>query len=60
MINGMQARDLVEEIHPMMFPVLLGAGRRLFGETPDKSMWKLTDSRAVGDGVQITVLQRAR
>jgi hypothetical protein len=44
----------------MTFPVLLGTGRRLFGETPDKSAWTLTESITVGEGVLITVLQRAR
>ncbi|MFY9776283.1 MAG: hypothetical protein WAK28_17105 [Trebonia sp.] len=44
----------------MTFPVLLGTGRRLFGETPDKSAWKLTETITVGEGVLITILQRAR
>jgi hypothetical protein len=44
----------------MTFPVLLGTGRRLFGETPDKSVWRLTDTTVVGDSVLITVLQRVR
>lgn len=44
----------------MRFPVLLGTGRRLFGETPDKSVWKLIESMTVGEGVLITILQRAR
>jgi dihydrofolate reductase len=52
------ANDLVDEIHLMTFPVILGTGRRLFGETPDKSTWKLTGSRTVGEGVLITTFQR--
>jgi hypothetical protein len=43
----------------MTFPIVLGTGRRLFGETPDKSTWKLTASRTVGEGIPITVFQRA-
>lgn len=51
--------DLVDEIHLMTFPVLLGTGRRLFGETTDKSTWKLTESTTVGEGILITIFQRA-
>ena len=59
LVQGLLEHNLVDELHLMMFPVLLGAGRRLFGETTDKSTWKLTESMTVGEGVLITVLQRA-
>ncbi|MGN9912928.1 dihydrofolate reductase family protein [Phytohabitans sp. LJ34] len=58
--QGLLARDLVDEIHLMTFPVILGTGRRLFADTPDKSAWKLTSATTVGAGVLITVFQRAR
>jgi dihydrofolate reductase len=51
--------DLVDEIHLMVFPVVLGQGKRLFGETSDKKPMKLTDSKTVGDGVSILTYQRA-
>ncbi|QYN35925.1 dihydrofolate reductase family protein [Pseudonocardia sp. DSM 110487] len=57
--NWAFAFDRVDEIHLMTFPIVLGTGRRLFGETPDKSTWKLTASRTVGEGIPITVFQRA-
>ena len=60
LVQGLLEHDLVDELHLMTFPVLLGTGRRLFGQTPDKSAWKLTESITVGDGVLITMLQRAR
>ncbi|HEX5540354.1 MAG TPA: dihydrofolate reductase family protein [Micromonospora sp.] len=60
LVQGLLEHDLVDELHLMMFPVLLGAGRRLFGEAPDKSAWKLTDSMTVGEGVLVTILERAR
>jgi dihydrofolate reductase len=44
----------------MMFPVLLGAGKRLFGETSDKKGWRLAEAKPVGDGVMILVYQAAR
>jgi dihydrofolate reductase len=59
LVQGLIANDLVDEIHLMTFPVVLGTGRRLFGETPDKSTWKLTESRTVGEGIPITIFQRA-
>jgi dihydrofolate reductase len=53
------AADLVDEIHLMTFPVILGTGRKLFGETPDKTRWQLTESLTVGEGVLITNFKRA-
>lgn len=60
LVQGLLELDLVDELHLMTFPVLLGTGRRLFGQTPDKSAWKLTESITVGDGVLITIFQCAR
>jgi dihydrofolate reductase len=52
--------DLVDELHLMVFPVILGTGMRLFGETSDKKRLRLTDSKTVGgDGVTILVYQPA-
>ena len=50
--------DLVDELRLMVFPVALGTGKRLFGETSDKKPLRLADSKTVGDGVQILVYQR--
>ena len=52
--------DLVDELHLMVFPVVLGTGKRLFGETSDKKRLRLTDSKMVGgDGVTVLVYQPA-
>ena len=56
--QGLLANDLVDELRLMVFPVVLGAGKRLFGETDDKKPLRLADSRVVGDGVAILSYQR--
>ncbi|HWG60446.1 MAG TPA: dihydrofolate reductase family protein [Streptosporangiaceae bacterium] len=43
--------DLVDELRLFVFPVVLGAGERLFGETSDKKPIRLVDSRTLGDGL---------
>jgi dihydrofolate reductase len=45
--------DLVDELRLMVYPVVLGDGKRLFGPTSDKKTLRLVDSRVVGDGVLI-------
>jgi dihydrofolate reductase len=45
--------DLIDELRLMVFPVVLGAGKRLFGETSDKRAMRLAHSQVVGDGIVI-------
>jgi dihydrofolate reductase len=52
--------DLVDELRVMVYPVLLGAGERLFGETSDKKPMHLVDTQTVGDGVAILTYERVR
>jgi dihydrofolate reductase len=51
-------QDLVDELRLMVFPVVLGSGKRLFGDTSDKKRLQLADSKTVGDGVAILVYTR--
>jgi dihydrofolate reductase len=61
LVQELLENDLVDELHLMVFPVVLGTGRRLFGETSDKSDWRLTEAKPVGpDGVLVLVYERAR
>src|SRR6188472_1788357 len=50
--------DLVDVLHLMVFPVVLGEGKRLFGPTSDKKRLRLADSKTVGDGVLILTYER--
>ena len=45
--------DLVDELRLMVFPVVLGTGKRLFGDPGGKKTLELVDSKVVGDGVLI-------
>jgi dihydrofolate reductase len=45
--------DLVDELRLMVFPVVLGTGKRLFGDPGEKKKLRLVDSKIVGDGVAI-------
>jgi dihydrofolate reductase len=60
LVQGMLEHDLVDELRLMVFPVLLGAGRRLFGEVTEKKPLKLTDSRTVGAGIALLTYEPAR
>jgi dihydrofolate reductase len=53
LVQSLVEGGLVDELRLMVFPVVLGAGKRLFGETSDKRRLRLSDSKTVGDGVQI-------
>src|SRR5215216_3084588 len=50
---------LVDELRVMVFPIVLGGGKRLFGDTDAKKPFRLTESKTVGDGVQILIYQPA-
>src|SRR5829696_3322025 len=60
LVQALLDNDLVDELRLMVFPVVLGAGKRVFGETRDKKAFRLTDSRTVGDGVAIMIYEPAR
>jgi dihydrofolate reductase len=57
LVQALIENDLVDELRLMVFPVVLGSGKRLFGETSDKKRLRLTSSQTVGDGVSILVFQ---
>jgi dihydrofolate reductase len=59
LVQALVEHGLVDELRLMVFPVVLGAGKRLFGETSDKLPLRLADSKTVGDGVAILTYEPA-
>jgi dihydrofolate reductase len=51
--------DLVDQINLMIFPVILGTGKRAFDEKPEWRKLKLKESKVVGDGVVVSIYERA-
>jgi len=60
LVQTLIANDLVDQLNLMVFPVILGSGKRLFGETDDLKTLQLAESKTVGDGVAILIYKPAR
>jgi dihydrofolate reductase len=61
LVQTLLENDLVDELHLMVFPVVLGTGQRVFGEYSERSDWRLSDARQVGpDGVLVLIYERSR
>ena len=58
LVRALLEDDLVDELRLMVFPVVLGSGMRLFGETAERKRLQLVDTRTVGDGVLILTYAR--
>jgi len=54
LVQALMDHDLVDEYRLMVFPVVLGAGKRLFGETRDTAALHLVDTKPVGECVILT------
>jgi dihydrofolate reductase len=59
LVQGLIERDLVDELRLMVFPVLLGEGKRLFGEVTAKKLLNLVDSKTIGDGIALLTYELA-
>ena len=60
LVRTLMEHDLVDELRLTVFPVALGAGERLFGETSDKRPLRLIHAKTVGNGLAHLTYERAR
>src|SRR3954447_18083148 len=51
--------DLVDQINLMVFPVILGTGKKVFTETSERRPLRLTESKVVGEGIAVMIYERA-
>jgi dihydrofolate reductase len=59
LVQGLIEHDLLDELRLMVYPVVLGKGKRLFGSTTKKKRLRLKSSKVVGDGVEIVIYEPA-
>jgi len=59
LVQGLIEAGLVDELRLMVYPMILGSGRKLWGETTDKHVLALKSTQTVGDGVTIQIYERA-
>jgi dihydrofolate reductase len=59
LVQTLIEHDLVDELRLMVFPVVLGTGKRLFGDTSEKKRLRLAESKTVGDGITILIFEPA-
>lgn len=58
LVKSLIENDLVDELRLMVFPVLLGQGKRLFPEGDAKRPLKLVEAKTVGDGISLVRYER--
>jgi dihydrofolate reductase len=60
LVRTLIEHDLVDELRLKLFPVVLGAGERLFGETSDKKAMRLVDAQTIEGDVVFLTYERVR
>ena len=59
LVHTLIEHDLADELRLTIYPVVLGAGKRLFGQTSDKKPMRLINTRTVGDSLAYLTYQRS-
>jgi dihydrofolate reductase len=59
LVHWLIDNDLVDELRLMVFPVIIGGGKRPFPESRQKKRFKLTDTRTFGSGVAVHTYEPA-
>lgn len=59
LVRGLLAHGLIDELRLMVFPVVLGSGRRLFGDADELVRLSLAGTQMVGDGIAVLSYRKA-
>lgn len=51
--------NLVDALHLQVYPIIVGAGKRLFADTTATKRLRLTEAKTVGDGVHLLIYDKA-
>jgi dihydrofolate reductase len=54
LVQTLMEHDLVDEYRLMVYPTILGAGKRLFGETSDAAALRLVNAKPAGETIILT------
>jgi len=60
LVHTLMEHDLVDELRLTVYPVVLGAGERLFGQTSDSRPLRLVSTQTIGDGLAFLTYERVR
>ncbi len=55
LVNGLLAHDLVDELHLIVYPVVLGSGKRLFADGHDTTSLSIVETSRLGDAALLTL-----
>ncbi len=59
LVQSLLRLDLVDELRIMLFPIVLGSGKRLFGEADEAKLLRLTSTATMGEGVALLTYARS-
>jgi len=57
LVNTLMQHDLIDEYRLMVHPIVLGSGKRLFGEGSDMKVLRLVDTRTFSSGIVVLTYQ---